>query len=175
MFIYECCDFFIGGLGLKNKSDLLHGDIKKVFWSYLLPSVGGMLGISLYVLGDTLLVGRGLGSSGLAALNLSIPIMNIFSGLGFMFGVGSATIVSVLRGEGKSRDTHAVFSVSFVIVLGLGLLLSVLGLIYLEDFALFRGASNPKILAMSMAYLRPMFVASVFFCFKCFLYYFSEE
>lgn len=64
---------------IKTESDLLHANIIEVFWKYLLPSVGGMLGISLYVLGDTLLVGRGIGSTGLAVLNLSIPIMNIFS------------------------------------------------------------------------------------------------
>ena len=167
--------YFIGGLGLKNKSDLLHGDIKKVFWSYLLPSVGGMLGISLYVLGDTLLVGRGLGSSGLAALNLSIPIMNIYSGLGFMFGVGAATIVSVLRGQSRDNETHAVFTASFFIVVILGLLISFFGLMYLEEFALFMGAADSEILRMSMAYLRPMFMASLFFVLNAFFIIFLRN
>lgn len=60
---------------LKEKVDLLEGNIRKIFLKYLIPAVGGMLGTSLYVLGDTMVVGRGLGSQGLAALNVGIPIM----------------------------------------------------------------------------------------------------
>lgn len=165
-----------GGLCFLSKSiDLLSDNIRKVFLNYLLPSVGGMLGISLYVLGDTLLVGRGLGSSGLAALNLSIPIMNIFSGFGFMFGVGGATIVSILRGQKEDEKTHSIFSLSFLIVFILGIVISVLGLVYLEEFALFMGASNQKILRMSMDYLKPMFTASLFFLLNSFFIIFLRN
>ena len=62
----------------KEERNLLEGDIKKTFLKYLLPAVGGMLGTSLYVIGDTMVVGRGLGSQGLAALNVGIPINNVF-------------------------------------------------------------------------------------------------
>lgn len=148
---------------MKAKSNLLEGDIKKVFLSYLIPSVGGMLGVSLYVLGDTLLVGRGLGSSGLAALNISIPIMNIFSGIGFLFGVGGATIVSILKGKGKHEDINEVFTLSFFISLILGVLITIMGLIYLEDLAGFMGAKSGKILKMSTDYLRVLIMGSIFF------------
>lgn len=160
---------------MKKKSDLLHDNIREVFWKYLLPSVGGMLGISLYVLGDTLLVGRGLGGSGLAALNLSIPIMNIFSGLGILLGVGGATVVSVLRGEGKDKKTHGVFTMSFLIAAIIGILITVFGLFYLEEFAMFMGASNTEILTMSMDYLRPMFMASLFFVLNSFFIIFLRN
>ncbi len=151
------------GFLLKEKANLLKGDIKRVFLSYLIPSVGGMLGISLYVLGDTLLVGRGLGSSGLAALNISIPIMNIFSGLGFLFGVGGATIVSILKGRGQGKDTNEVFTISFLLSLIFGLIISIVGLINLEKIASFMGAESGKILKMSMNYLRVLLIGSVFF------------
>ena len=52
---------------MANRKTLLEGDINKTFFKYLIPAVGGMLGTSLYVLGDTMVVGRGLGSLGLAA------------------------------------------------------------------------------------------------------------
>ena len=69
---------------MKKDVDLLNMDIRKIFFKYLVPSVGGMLGFSLYVLGDTMIIGRGLGSQGLAALNISIPIMNIFNAFGLL-------------------------------------------------------------------------------------------
>lgn len=152
-----------GGNLLKHKFDLLHGNIRNVFLNYLLPSVGGMLGISLYVLGDTLLVGRGLGSSGLAALNISIPILNIFSGIGLLLGVGGATIVSILKGQGKTEDIDEVFTISFTISFIIGLLMTIFGLIYLEELSMFMGASKGKILNMSTEYLRPLIIGSIFF------------
>lgn len=160
---------------MKQKFDLLKGDIWNIFWSYLLPSVGGMLGISLYVLGDTLLVGRGLGSSGLAALNISIPIMNIFSGLGLLLGVGGATMVSILKGEGRNEDTDEVFTITFIISSIIGLLITIFGLIYLEEFATFMGASNGKILNMSTEYLRPLIIGSIFFVVNSFLIIFVRN
>lgn len=160
---------------MKGNFDLLNDDIKKVFLKYLMPSVGGMLGISLYVLGDTLLVGRGLGSSGLAALNISIPILNIFSGLGLLLGVGGATIVSILRGQGKDEDTNEVFTTSFIIALVMGLLITIFGLIYLEEFAIFLGATKGKILNMSTEYLRLLIMGSIFFVINSFLIIFVRN
>lgn len=160
---------------MKHNFDLLNDDIKKVFLKYLLPSVGGMLGISLYVLGDTLLVGRGLGSSGLAALNISIPILNIFSGLGLLLGVGGATMVSILRGQGKGKDTNEIFTLSFIISLTMGLVITILGLMYLEEFAMFMGASKGKILDMSTEYLRLLIMASMFFVINSFLIIFIRN
>lgn len=160
---------------MKNKLDLLNDHPNKVFWSYLLPSVGGMLGISLYVLGDTLLVGRGLGSDGLAALNISIPIMNLFSGSGFLFGVGGATIVSILRGEKKDKETHQVFTLAFVISLFIGTLLTIFGLLYLKEFSNLMGANSDLLLNMSTAYLRPLFLASIPFVLNSFMIIFLRN
>lgn len=148
---------------MKGNQDLIKGNIKKIFLNYLLASVGGMLGISLYVLGDTLLVGRGLGSNGLTALNVSIPIMNVFSGVGLLFGVGGATIMSILRGEGREEETSEIFSLAFILAALSGGIISILGLVYLERFSIFMGASQGIVLNMSKEYLVPLFLASMFF------------
>lgn len=57
---------------MKAKKDLKSSDIRNLFFHYLIPSIGGMLGTSLYVLGDTMLVGRGLGSQGLVSLRFAL-------------------------------------------------------------------------------------------------------
>lgn len=160
---------------MRSNQDLLKGNIKRIFLSYLLPSVGGMLGISLYVLGDTLLVGRGLGSNGLTALNVSIPIMNVFAGVGLLLGVGGATIVSILKGEGREDETSSIFTLSFLLTLVTGLLIGTLGLIFLEEFARFMGASQGVVLKMSKEYLTPLFLASVFFVVNSFLIVFVRN
>ena len=46
----------------------------KEFARYTSLNVLGMIGLSCYILADTFFVAKGLGTSGLAALNLAIPV-----------------------------------------------------------------------------------------------------
>lgn len=47
-------------------------------FQFLIPSIGATLVNSIYILGDTILVGRGVGSMGIAALNLLLPVFSLF-------------------------------------------------------------------------------------------------
>lgn len=148
---------------MKKQLDILDGKISTIFLNYLIPSVAGMLGVSLYVLGDTMFVGRGLGTQGLAALNISIPIINIFNGLGLLFGIGGATALSIARGEGREEEVNIIFTKSVLFCISTGLLIAFLGLGYLKELSLFLGAEEGIILDMSMEYLRTLLFASPFF------------
>ncbi len=46
------------------------------FLRYSLLNMLGMIGLSCYILADTFFVSKGLGTKGLAALNLAIPVYN---------------------------------------------------------------------------------------------------
>lgn len=127
---------------MKENKDLMDSDIKKLFFKYLLPSVGGMLGISLYVLGDTMIVGRGLGSQGLAALNISIPMINVFNGLGLLFGIGGATALSISRGRRDYRSVNDIFSKSMIMAIIIGVILTVIRIFFLDELVWFLGASE---------------------------------
>ncbi len=65
-----------------NDRHMLH-----VFAKYTLMSVGGMLANSCYILADTFFVAQGLGTQGLAALNLAIPVYNFVYGAGLLLGM----------------------------------------------------------------------------------------
>ena len=52
------------------------------FARYTLLSVAGMLALSCYILADTFFVSQSLGTNGLAALNLAIPVYNFIHGTG---------------------------------------------------------------------------------------------
>lgn len=137
---------------MKREVDLLDMNIRETFFKYLIPSVGGMMGISLYVLGDTMIVGRALGSQGLAALNISIPIINVFNGLGLLFGIGGATAVSVNRGQNKHRKVNDIFTKSIVLAILFGIILTIGRIFFLDSFVMFLGAS-PDTFQMSRDYL----------------------
>ena len=61
------------------------------FARYCSLNVLGMLALSCYILADTFFVAQALGSDGLAALNLAIPIYSFIHGSGLMLGMGGAT------------------------------------------------------------------------------------
>ena len=61
------------------------------FLKYVLFNVTGMVGLSCYILADTLFIARGLGPDGLTALNLAIPVYSFIHGTGLMAGMGGAT------------------------------------------------------------------------------------
>ncbi|HZJ82567.1 MAG TPA: MATE family efflux transporter [Clostridia bacterium] len=145
---------------MKENFDLLEGNIKTVFLKYLIPSVGGMLGTSLYVLGDTIIVGRALGSSGLAALNVSIPLINVLNGLGLLFGIGGATALSISRGRQDYDDIDNIFSKSMMIAGVMGIILTLIRIFFLEELCYFLGASQDTF-QMSKDYLGTFMLFSV--------------
>lgn len=114
---------------------------RDIFLSYILPGIGGMLGVSLYVLGDTMLVGRGLGAPGLTALNIAIPMINVLNAFGLMFGIGGATLISKALGEGKPGEADRLFTKALALCVGAGFVITLLSLFFLDELCLFLGAS----------------------------------
>ena len=97
-----------------NTQDFLNKPVKQVFMRYLIPSVFATMVTSIYVLADTIIVGKGIGTIAVAALNIVLPLYNIFFGLGLLFGVGGSVLMSILRGEGDVKGSNAYFSTSLV-------------------------------------------------------------
>ena len=60
-------------------------DLKQDFRKYVFLNMIGSFGISLYILADTFFIAKGLGTEGLAALNLALPVFNFLNGFGLMF------------------------------------------------------------------------------------------
>lgn len=69
--------------------------ITKEVFHYVSRNIIAMLGTSIYVLIDTLFISIAAGALGLTALNLALPIFNLFNALGLLLGVGGATIFSL--------------------------------------------------------------------------------
>lgn len=80
------------------------------FARYALQNVLGMLGISFYILADTVFVSHGTGADGLTALNLAIPVYSFIHGTGMMLGMGGATRYSVLKVQGADLRTDCLFA-----------------------------------------------------------------
>lgn len=75
-------------------------EVQSDYFRYLLPTLIGQIAHSFYCMADVFFVGAAVGSDGLAALNVALPIFTLFSAFSLMVGVGTATTASILTGQG---------------------------------------------------------------------------
>lgn len=128
----------------------------KTFIRYASLSILGILGVSCYILADTFFIAQGLGADGLAALNIAIPVYNFIHGTGLMFGMGGATIFSILQSRQTSvngRQADACFSNTLYLACAFGLLFAASGLLFSGPLAAALGADH-KIFDMTTTYLK---------------------
>ena len=132
------------------------------FGHYAAMNILGMIGISCYILADTYFVAQGLGSLGLAALNIAIPAYNLMNGIGLMLGVGAATQYTIARAQNDRRQADSVFTHTAALGLLLGLLFLLGGLCFAKPLAGLLGA-DAQTLGMTTTYLRMLWCFGPFF------------
>lgn len=87
----------------RNAIDLGTVDVPKLFRRMFLPTLFGMLSISAVTAIDGIFIGQGVGSDGIAAVNICVPVMMVFTGLGLMMGVGCSVVAAVHISRGQTR------------------------------------------------------------------------
>ena len=141
---------------MKNRSDL--GE----FIHYIVPNVLGMVGLSCYILADTFFVSQSMGSDGLTALNLAIPVYSFIHGTGLMLGMGGATRYTILKTQGEGESAQRVYTHT----LGLGAIFAIffflLGLLGSDSLTRFLGA-DAAVYGMTKTYLRVLLLFSPLF------------
>lgn len=147
---------------MSHKVDFLKDDIKKLFMKFLIPSISGSVMVSMYILFDTIFVGRGVGSEGLAALNISIPIYNVLFASGLLMGVGGATALSISLGQKKFDKLNDIFTYSVGIAFLIGTLITIFGTIFIDELCYFLGA-NIENFYLVKEYLQVVILFSISF------------
>ena len=122
--------------------EFMEKPVKVLFFRYLIPSIMGTMVTSIYVLADTIMIGKGLGSVAMAALNIALPIYNIFFGLGLLFGVGGSVLMSIYRGRGEKEKADAYFTAAFLMNLAVWLILLIFCVLFMEDLAWILGGTE---------------------------------
>lgn len=118
------------------------GSVSKLFFRYLLPSISATMVTSIYVLADTIVIGQGIGPDAMAALNIVLPIFNLFFGIGLLFGVGGSVLMSIARGRGDKETGNRYFTMSFLLNALFCLLSTLVLSVLIEPLVLFLGASE---------------------------------
>lgn len=138
--------------------------LRQDFGRYVSLSVLGMIAVSCYILADTFFVAQGLGTTGLAALNLAIPVYNVIHGTGLLLGMGGATKFSILKSQGAHRRADSVFTHTLGMAAAAAAVFALVGALGAPQLAALLGADG-ETAAMTGTYLRVLLLfAPAFLC-----------
>lgn len=125
-----------------NTNSLMTESVSKLFFRYLIPAIMGTMVTSIYVLADTIIIGKGIGIDAMAALNIVLPLFNLFFGNGLLFGVGGSVLMSIARGRGDIKAGECYFTLATILNIVTCILYTVLLWIFMEPIARFLGATD---------------------------------
>lgn len=135
----------------------------KYFYRMVIPSIGSALVIALYFVVDGIFVGRGVGSNGLAAVNIAVPFITILTAVSMMITMGGATITSIRFGEGDKEGANNAFRASIKMVAVFAGFMTLLSFFFSEQIARILGASD-ILLNDTANYLKYYILFGIFFC-----------
>ena len=135
---------------------------RQAFGKYASLNILGQVGISCYILADTFFVSRGTGATGLAALNIALPLYNLMNGIGLMIGVGSATHFTICRAQNQQEEADRAFTHAVGLGLVMGLLFLLLGVFAAGPLSHLLGA-DAETFPLTSVYLRTLLCFGPFF------------
>lgn len=134
-----------------------HFNYKKLL-RFTFPSIIMLVFTSIYGVVDGFFISNFVGKTPFAAVNFIMPFLMILGSLGFMFGTGGGALISRTIGEGKKEKANRLFSLIVYTSVVCGILLAVLGLVFIRPLAAALGAEG-QLLEDSITYGRIILLA----------------
>lgn len=102
---------------------------------------------------DGVFIGNFVGAEALAAVNIALPMWAVFSAIVFMLAVGGSVVCGKHLGERDTQAASDIFTRTMIVTTGLGVLISGLSLLFLDQLVTLLGA-NDEIRGMVTVYMR---------------------
>ncbi len=142
-----------------RESMMANEPIGGLIWKLSLPAMVAMFVNGLYNVVDTIYIGHGVGSMGIAGLSVAFPIQMMIGGIGLMLGVGTASIISRSFGARDYEKAHRAFGNNLLGILFFGFLLVFFGSVFLRPILRLFGASE-EIMPYAAEYMSVIFIGS---------------
>lgn len=103
-------------MNFKN-NQMLTGPVIQTYYLYSVPWVFALVLNSSAGLFDGIFVGRYVGATGLAAINLVLPVMQLLSGVGVVLAVGGSVRYAAYVGQNNLSAASAVFTKTLLVII----------------------------------------------------------
>lgn len=137
--------------------------VSRQLLGYALPSVVGMLIVGLQTIIDGLFVSNGVGPEGLAAVNISMPLINVMLAISIMIISGGVVITGVAHGRGEQALVRGYTTLTFVVLVATVVAISLFVALDLDGLCHFLGADD-KVLPHVRRYLGIIGSGFLFYC-----------
>lgn len=145
----------------RDAIDLGSVNVFKLFNKYFIPTLLGMLSMSAVTAIDGIFVGHGVGSDGVAAINICIPVLMLLMGVALMLGAGCSVVASIHLARGKQRVARMNVTQTLVFATLITLVPSVVIMLFPDTMGRLLGSSD-HLLPLVKDYLR-WFIPSLLF------------
>lgn len=139
---------------------MLSEPVPRLVCRMAVPTIISMLISSFYNMADTFFVGK-LNTQATAAVGVVFSVMTLIQAAGFFFGHGSGNFISRNLGAQNYGEVNKMAATGFYTAFGAGMLVALLGIIFLDPLALLLG-STPTILPYTRSYLRVILLGAPF-------------
>lgn len=130
------------------------------FFHFALPSMGAMLLFSSYTIIDGIFVSHGVSDLAMAAVNLSLPFINVLSGIAVLLTMGTSTLCAFCLGRGEHEKAEEIFTQTVAVILIVSAVISVGVSLFARPLAYLLGARDLTI-GYSSQYLHVVCLFSV--------------
>ena len=149
---------------MKSDSTFLGTEkIGKLLFQLSVPAIAAQLVNMLYNLVDRIFIGHipVEGTLALTGIGVCMPIILLISAFAALVSMGSAPRASIYMGKGDNDTAEKILGNSFVMLLGVGIILSIVIFIFRKNLLMLFGASENTI-GYSMSYLSIYVLGTVF-------------
>ena len=137
--------------------------VGRLLLRFSLPAITGMLVNALYNIVDRIFVGRWIDEAALGGLTLLMPIMTGAFAFSMLFGVGSASMISIRLGQGRREEAENILNHCLILLAFTGIVLTGVGLLFIDEILSLLGAQEGSLaLDYARRYFQIILFGSVF-------------
>ena len=137
--------------------------IQRELLAYALPSIVGMVIVGIQTFVDGIFVAKGVGTLGLAAVNLSMPMISVMLSVTIMIISGGIVVAGVEKGRGNEPLARGYTTLTFAVLAAAGVLMALLVGLNLKRLCYFLGA-NDAVYPHMRRYLGVIGCGFLFYC-----------
>ncbi|SFS42274.1 MATE family efflux transporter [Marininema halotolerans] len=117
--------------------------VYKLILQFSIPAIIAMLVGALYNVIDRIYIGNSaIGTLGIAGITICLPVMLLIWAFGTLIGVGGSSLVSLRLGAKKQDEAEKIMAQSLILLIGVSILITTIGWIFLTPILKFYGASS---------------------------------
>ncbi len=126
----------------RRRNMMLNMSVPKLIPRMAVPTIVSMLVTSFYNMADTFFVSQ-LGDAATGAVGVNASLQNLIMMFGMAIAVGANSYIARLLGAKQDEQAKQTLATAFFSAMGIGVVLAILGFIFMEPIVHILGAKDP--------------------------------